>query len=248
MVQSESCPADPPLLHAEALTWQAPGGDFTLEIPSLTLHKRTCLGVIGPSGCGKSTLLGLLSLALLPTKVRCLSLLERQLALYLSPGSHTTNRKRKRLFTTLRAEHVGFIPQTGGLLPFLTARENIALALNVLETPPSGQGAGHIDMLAERLGIISCLEKLPSQLSVGQRQRVAIARALIHTPPILLADEPTAPLHPSQAAIVLDLLRNYAETQNAGVIVVSHDIDALQKAEFSLVQAQMKGNKTIIHN
>lgn len=238
----------PPLLQAEKLVWSPPQGKFTLEVPSLSLHRGECLGIIGRSGCGKSTLLGLLSLALRPTRAAKLNMVGQQLLPAHPLMSRKMPYKYERLLTTLRAKHVGFIPQTGGLIPFLKARENIILALRVINNDtPHYDTVQRINRLADKLEITDCLDQFPAQLSVGQRQRVAIARALIHTPPILMADEPTAPLHPSQAAAVLNLLRDYAKEQNAGVITVSHDIAALKEAGFSLRSARIKDCYTIIN-
>jgi putative ABC transport system ATP-binding protein len=109
--------------------------------------------------------------------------------------------------------------QTGGLLPFLTARENIALSCRLLGTDP----AGIIERLAERLGIAAQLDKHPGQLSVGERQRVAIARAMAHRPSVLLADEPTASVDPVNAAAILDLLLELVRQAGVTAVIASHD-------------------------
>ena len=119
----------------------------------------------------------------------------------------------------LRGAHIGYVLQTGGLLPFLTARENIALSCRLLATDPGGL----IERLAERLGIGAQLDKHPGQLSVGERQRVAIARALAHRPTVLLADEPTASVDPVNAAAILELLLELVRQAGVTAVIASHD-------------------------
>ncbi|MFZ0789758.1 MAG: ATP-binding cassette domain-containing protein, partial [Chromatiaceae bacterium] len=119
----------------------------------------------------------------------------------------------------LRGAHIGYVLQTGGLLPFLTARENIVLSCRLLGRDPGGL----IDRLAERLGIGPQLGKRPGQLSVGERQRVAIARAMAHRPSVVLADEPTASVDPVNAAAILELLLELVHQSGVTAIIASHD-------------------------
>jgi putative ABC transport system ATP-binding protein len=119
----------------------------------------------------------------------------------------------------LRATHIGYILQTGGLLPFLSVRDNIGLPVRL-----AGRLADRaVERLAERLGIANHLGAYPDRLSVGERQRVAIARALVHAPALVLADEPTASVDPLTAdvifALFLDLVRNAGTT----AVIATHD-------------------------
>ncbi len=130
--------------------------------------------------------------------------------------------KRQTEAARLRAEAYGYVLQTGGLLPFLTVRQNVEVA------DPAGkhclQGIRErITDLAEKLRIASKLDVMPGTLSVGERQRAAILRALAKVPTILLADEPTANLDPEAGRASLGLLRDTATTSNTAVLVVSHD-------------------------
>jgi putative ABC transport system ATP-binding protein len=108
--------------------------------------------------------------------------------------------------------------QTGGLLPYLTVRDNINLSRNVLKMKKDDT----VDTLARELGIARHLDKLPGTLSTGERQRVAIARGLAHQPSIVIADEPTASVDPFAAEKIMALFMELAEDRNITVIVASH--------------------------
>ncbi|HJD97597.1 ABC transporter ATP-binding protein, partial [Mailhella massiliensis] len=160
------------------------GMRFELRVPSLDVYGGECLAVLGSSGCGKSTLLDVLALALKPCRAG-------RFLLYDEGGESDVPALSGAGLARLRGRHMGYVLQSGGLLSFLTVRDNILL-------PGKLQGMGveflekRLDRLASRLGIAEHLGKKPQHLSGGQRQRVAIARALIHGPAMVLADEPTA--------------------------------------------------------
>jgi len=119
---------------------------------------------------------------------------------------------------TLRKRHIGYVMQTGGLLPYLTVRDNMNLCRNVLGLRRDGT----IEHLAEELGIAAHLGKLPDSLSTGERQRVAIGRALAHRPSIVIADEPTASLDPYAAERIMSLFIQLANEFHTTVILASH--------------------------
>jgi putative ABC transport system ATP-binding protein len=118
----------------------------------------------------------------------------------------------------MRKQHIGYVMQTGGLLPYLTVRENMDLCRNVLQMKKDDT----VETLARELGIARHLDKLPGTLSTGERQRVAIARALAHQPSIVIADEPTASVDPFAAEKIMALFMELAEDRNITVIVASH--------------------------
>ena len=149
------------------------------------LEPGEVVGLVGPSGSGKSTLLKCLGAVLTPT------------AGFIALGGTPVFEGVRWLtadLTRLRREQIGFIVQSPYLLPFLTVRDNVAL----------------MAMLLADLDVAHRAGAMPQQLSGGEQQRVAIARALINRPPILLADEPTAPLDTPRAMAVMDLLERLA--------------------------------------
>lgn len=202
---------------------------FTLQIEALTLHQGEAVGIIGPSGCGKSTLLDLVGLVLRPQQAGCFRL-----------GSHDIaalwQQDKQSALAAVRAQHIGYVLQTGGLLPFLSVRDNIRLSCDLLGLPRNSQHEQH---LIKVLGLGRLLDNKPAALSIGERQRVAIARALAHKPRLILADEPTASLDPAHSVRVMELLLHIARALSVGILVVSHDWDLLSRFEVRPVQAQM---------
>ena len=193
------------------------GVDFVLEQPFLEIAAGAAVALVGPSGCGKSTLLDVLALILRPTEIGALRIRNRGgriLDLTATVASGSADQLARA-----RAELIGYVLQTGGLLPFITVRANIALPSRVL-------GRAHVDKvenIAARLGLSDLLDRRPGEISVGQRQRVAVARALIHEPPLLIADEPTASLDPRTADETMELLVEACRERAASLIVSTHD-------------------------
>ncbi|AWL11575.1 Polar-amino-acid-transporting ATPase [Saliniradius amylolyticus] len=183
-----------------------------LDIPEWQLTSGDSLFLYGPSGSGKSTLLNLLCGVLTPQsgQVKILGTAINQL----SPG------KRDRF----RARHIGMVFQQFNLLPYLSVKDNIALAA-------SFSGGRQLDAdwrhtLIERLELTDdILQRKASDLSVGQQQRVAVVRALLNKPELIIADEPTSALDSDLRDHFIELLLSSAEQSNATVIFVSHDKD-----------------------
>ena len=193
------------------------GTSFELQVPTLNILAGEIVVVRGVSGSGKSTLLDVLALALRPDAADSFSFRPES-----RPPADVqrlwADRKLDAL-GDLRGRNIGYVLQTGGLLSFLTARENIALACRLLgrnvEKP--------VDNLARRLNITAQLDKLPQQLSVGERQRVAIARAMAHRPILVLADEPTASVDPVNAHAILELFLEIVRETGVTAIIATHD-------------------------
>lgn len=196
---------------------EAGGGRFELQVPSLTIRAGEVVVVRGASGCGKSTLLDLLAFALEPDAMEVFRFRPHKRVsddigqLWRSGQLDALGR--------LRGTYIGYILQTGGLLSFLSARENIELPARLHNCLSEDRVA----RLARQLGIAQELEKKPFQLSVGQRQRVAIARALAHKPAVVLADEPTASLDPGNAQTILDMFLALVRGSSIAAIIASHD-------------------------
>ncbi len=186
---------------------------FALTIPRFKASQGEFLSVVGPSGCGKSTFLDVLGLLLSPRSAVEFTMSFPDIGAFDLRGPHRDD----RVLSRLRRRHLGYVLQSGGLLPFLTVAENISLPLNLAGL------AGDAAPLARTLGIHDQLAKKPEALSGGQRQRTAIARALIHKPDIILADEPTAAVDHASAETILSLFRSLANRQGTTVILATHD-------------------------
>jgi putative ABC transport system ATP-binding protein len=168
----------------------------------------TSLAITGPSGCGKSTVLGLIGGLDVPTTGRVLI------------GGQEISMLPDRRRARTRRHGIGLVFQSDGLLPFLTATENVSLQLS-LDNPGDGN-ARTVELLSE-LGLEEAADKFPDQLSGGQRQRVAVARALIHRPSLIVADEPTGSLDAENAVVVVDLLMAAQRASGATLVLVTHE-------------------------
>jgi putative ABC transport system ATP-binding protein len=184
------------------------GGDAPLAVKRVTLQifSGEVTVLMGPSGSGKTTLLSMIGAVLAPSSgaiAVCGCALQK------------CDESRRQSF---RREKIGFIFQSYNLLSSLTVLENIHIALSL-------RGAPTRDALPilEHVGLAAKADAYPQQLSGGQRQRVAVARALAGSPPVLLADEPTAALDAIQGRRVMNLLRTRAKKSGTTVVVVTHD-------------------------
>jgi putative ABC transport system ATP-binding protein len=205
------------------------GTPFGVSIDRFALQQGERVAITGPSGCGKSTILALLAGALRPDEMTGGLMLDHKNALRLWQENALDK------LAALRAMSIGFVPQTAALLPFLTLRDNIGLPLAILNRPDPRRVQG----LADQLGLSGILDRRPAQVSVGQRQRAAIARALAHRPAIVLADEPTAAVHPAQADEVLELLTDAAKQDGAALVLVTHDPDRAAVAGYQMAPCQL---------
>jgi putative ABC transport system ATP-binding protein len=143
----------------------------------------------------------------------------------------------------LRLDKIGFIFQFHNLLPFLDAKDNVALVLQLAGADSRSARVRAVELL-DYLEVGNRKDSLPSKLSGGEAQRVAIARALANKPRIILADEPTAALDSVRAGIVMDLLRKLAAEQDAAVIAVTHDDKIFDRFDhmYHLRDGRLDGN------
>ena len=178
----------------------------------LTVRRGEVVALLGPSGSGKTTLLNIVGCIIDPTEGRVT--LDGELVY--------DNRWLRGDLRRLRLDKIGFIFQFHNLLPFLNARDNVALVLSLAGRPAAEAQARAAELL-DYLEVGHRAAAMPALLSGGEAQRVAIARALANSPRIILADEPTAALDSARAGLVMDLLRKLAVEQQACIVTVTHD-------------------------
>ena len=170
------------------------------------------VGLIGPSGSGKSTLLKCLGAVIEPTSGR------------MTIGEETIYDDGWRIpdLRALRRDRIGFVFQAPYLIPFLDVTDNVAL-LPMLAGVANAEARARARKLLTALDVVHRAKAMPSQLSGGEQQRVAIARALVSEPPVILADEPTAPLDGERALAVIRILNDMAARFRTAIIIVTHD-------------------------
>lgn len=199
------------LVEIQNLKFSWDNKSYLLNIPSFEMKAGDRVFIYGPSGSGKSTFLNLIagvlnysqgSVRILGTDLKSMSPAQRDV---------------------FRGHHMGFIFQQFNLIPYLNVQDNIELPLKFSNTRKSKiqNLKEEVVRLCKSLGIEGLLDRMPSQLSVGQQQRVAAVRALIGSPEIIIADEPTSALDQNFRDQFLELLLK--EASQSGVLFVSHD-------------------------
>jgi len=179
---------------------------------TLQIARGEIVGLLGPSGSGKSTLLTAMALINPPT------------AGHISIGGQPVMDGPRALVDAraFRRQHLGFVFQKPNLIPFLTALENVQVALEINDAAPREARERALELLTY-LRVGPRANNLPDALSGGEQQRVAIARALANGPSLILADEPTASLDSTLGRQVMELFAQVAHERRAGVLVVTHD-------------------------
>ena len=178
--------------------------NISLEIP-----KGSFVTITGASGSGKTTLLLILGGLLKPTSGKMIY------------NGKEINLHSEDELANFRSDHVGFVMQSFALVPYLTAVENIMIALNVKSKNSARNRSKAIELL-EWVGLSDRMTHYPKELSAGQQQRVAIARALANNPDLLLADEPTGNLDPGLSEEILGILKEINQSQHTTVVMVTH--------------------------
>jgi putative ABC transport system ATP-binding protein len=189
-----------------------------IEVPALrgvsfSAEKGDFVSIVGPSGSGKSTLFYLLGGLTRPDSGHVI--IDGADFAQLSDSERTRMRKRK----------IGFVFQKFNLLPTLTARGNIEIALDIAGKDGSRDNA-YFNTIVGLLGLEKRLSHRPSELSGGEQQRVALARALINKPAIVLADEPTGNLDSKNSEVVLNMLRHSNRELGQTVLMITHNPEA----------------------
>ena len=204
-----------PAIHIENLTKRYGEGDTAVDAlkgVDMTIWPGEVVGLVGPSGSGKSTLLKSLGAVIAPTSGR------------MTLGGQTIFDEEWKIddLRTLRRDRIGFVFQAPYLIPFLDVTDNVALL-------PMLAGMSDADSRSRALELLNALDvghrakAAVAQLSGGEQQRVSIARALANHPPVILADEPTAPLDSERALNVVRMLNQMAQQYQTAIIVVTHD-------------------------
>jgi putative ABC transport system ATP-binding protein len=184
------------------------GAIVALKAVDLAIDAGECVAILGPSGSGKSSIVNLLSGIDSPTGGRVLW-----------NGAPVASR---RAWAQLRRQEIGIVFQEFHLLPTLTARENVEMALMGHGIPAENRRA-RVETVLGRVGLGHRIDNLPHALSGGERQRVAIARAIVNAPRLLLADEPTGNLDSASTEAVADLLFNLQRDTGMTLVLVTHD-------------------------
>jgi len=202
-------------IHIEGLRKRYGEGDAAVDALkdiNMTVAPGEVVGLIGPSGSGKSTLLKCLGAVIEPSGGR------------MTLGNEIIYNDGWKIpdLGALRRDRIGFVFQAPYLIPFLDVTDNVAL-LPMLAGVSNGLSRKRAVELLEALDVGHRAMAQPSQLSGGEQQRVAIARALANQPPVILADEPTAPLDSERALSVIRILNQMAQQYNTAIIVVTHD-------------------------
>ena len=206
---------------------------------TLAVRRKEVIALLGPSGAGKSTFLTAVGLINPPTSGQ----------IFIGDDPVLDGPRPLVNLRSFRRRHIGYVFQKSNLIPFLNARENVQIAMQL-----NGASSWHarrraLELLGE-LGVADRADHGTSMLSGGEQQRVAIARALANAPSVILADEPTAALDSHRGRQVMELFRRVAHEHGAGVIVVTHDhrtldvFDTIYEMEDGVIRQQSVSAKS----
>ena len=202
-------------VHIEGVSKRYGKGESAVDAlkeVNMSVAPGEVVGLIGPSGSGKTTLLKCLGAVIEPTRGR------------IALGGELIYEDGWKIsdLRVLRRDRIGFIFQAPYLIPFLDVTDNVAL-LPMLAGRPNAEARSRALELLQALDVAHRAKAQPSELSGGEQQRVSIARALANRPPVILADEPTAPLDSERALAVMRILDQMATQYQTAIIVVTHD-------------------------
>lgn len=195
-----------------------PAAVHALQGLDLTVDAGAFVVVSGRSGSGKTTLLN------------CLSGLDRPDTGTVHFGDTEVTALDDAALRDLRRDTIGFVFQSFGLLPLLTARENIGVPLRLRRAPGTTREE-QVDELLDLVGLGNRGEQRPGELSGGEQQRVAIARALVAQPELLIADEPTGQLDSQTGRQIIDLLQAVTHERGTTTVIASHDPGLISRAD-----------------
>lgn len=217
MSETPAGPETRPAIDIRDVRFQYTDSEFALRIDRWAVDVGEQIACIGPSGSGKTTLLQLLAGTLQPAEGSI-----RVLDCELTDRTETERRGA-------RLRDVGMVWQEFALLDHLSVLENTLLALRLDPTANAADYRDEARQILSQLGMAPRTSRSPANLSQGERQRVAIARALVRTPRLILADEPTGNLDPTNKRVIVDLLLEYASNHATTVVFVTHDHSLLSR-------------------
>ncbi len=209
------------MLRAEALrrVYETRGGTVVaVDDVSLEVGAGELVVVTGRSGAGKTTLLNLLGGLDRPTSGRVVL------------GDDDLGLLGEDALAAMRRDHVGYVFQSFGLIPVLSAAENVEVPLR-LQRLGAAEREARVAHALELVGLSAHAAQRPYELSGGQQQRVGIARALAARPSLLLADEPTGQLDSGTAATVMDLISDLVHAEGVAAVVTTHDPALVRRAD-----------------
>jgi putative ABC transport system ATP-binding protein len=203
------------LLHIRSLIKGYTLGERRIDVLRglcMSVDSAEMVAIMGPSGSGKTTLLN------------CISGIDSPEAGEVELSGKPVNYASEREKTFLRRRHIGMVFQFFNLIPTLTVWENVALPLMISKAPEHAYRKRVNDLLIQ-VGLEARAEHHPFQLSGGEMQLVSIARALVHSPALLLADEPTGNVNPTVGRAIMDILRRTAKLQRTAIVLVTHSAE-----------------------
>ena len=204
------------MIEISNLSFGYADSDFRLTIDQLVVESGQCTAIIGPSGCGKTTLLHLIA-GIISNRSGSIRVNGNEV--------HKMGDAERRVF---RLRNIGFVFQDFGLIEYLNFLDNI---LHPYRINPGLNISQEVKQrarnLADRMGIGDKLRRFISQTSQGEQQRAAICRALVAHPTVILADEPTGNLDPTNKSQIIEILKHYASEHEGVLLVATHDHDLL---------------------
>ena len=215
---------------------------YKVELPELELNSGDVYAITGVSGCGKSTLL------------ECLGLLRQDFcAKTLSLDSYELSKLSSKEQCLVRSSLMGYMPQTGGLIPYLTIKENLKLQIEVSADSFYKLTGKKLDTKVmfhdvienmKKFSMDSLLDRYPHELSIGQRQRAVFLKTISHNPKIVFIDEPTSSLDPEHGKILFDSIVSLSRQLDMCALVVTHDLGLVKDFNLkSLYYEMVDANK-----
>jgi len=201
---------------------RAEGERFSLHIPVLHATAGDRIALVGDSGAGKTTALEFMALLVRPAAVAAFRLRHGDQMVNLRP---TVQAGQLHRLSGFRARHIGYVPQSGGLLPFLSAQDNATMTARAAGCASTDEMRRRLEVAMDRLDLRAHMAKRRGQLSGGERKRVAILRALAMPRRILLADEPTAGLDDLRATAAMEALLEFCAVDGSICIIATHDVE-----------------------